>query len=88
MNIQKKKIAATAVLIAGIASATVVYADGARQMPGSMMDRNGVMGQMQQMMANCNAMMQSMMNNTQTPMQSPLQSPDQGKTAPGDKKPS
>ena len=34
MNIQKKKIAAMAVLIAGIASATVVYADGARQMPG------------------------------------------------------
>ncbi len=47
-----------------------------------------MMGQMQQMMANCNAMMQSMMNNTQTPMQSPMQSPDHGKTAPGDKKPS
>jgi len=61
-----------------------VYADGARQMPGSMMDRNGMMGQMQQKMANCNAMMQSMMNNTQSPMQSP----DHGKTAPGDKKPS
>ncbi|MDE0729121.1 MAG: hypothetical protein OSB82_22095 [Alphaproteobacteria bacterium] len=57
-------------------------------MPGSMMDRNGMMGQMQQMMADCNAMMQSMMNNTQTPMQSPMQSPDHGKTAPGDKKPS
>ncbi|MFP6704576.1 MAG: hypothetical protein VCE75_00705 [Alphaproteobacteria bacterium] len=53
-------------------------------MPDSMIDRNGMISQMQQMIANCNAIMQSMMNNTQTPMQSP----DHGKTAPGDKKPS
>jgi hypothetical protein len=38
-------IAGTAILAAGIASATVVYADGSRQSPGSMM------GQMQEMMA-------------------------------------
>ena len=86
MNIQSKnKFAATAILLAGIASATVVYADNSRHNSGSMMGQMDMMGKMQGVMTTCNNMMQSMMQNSESPMPSPMQSPDHGKTAPDEK---
>ncbi len=88
MKIQLKTLAATAALIAGIISASLVYAGGAGKSPGSMMDQGGMTGQgnmmeqMNQMMSTCNTMMQKMMKNSGKPMpggKSPDESPSHKK---------
>ncbi len=57
-------LAAAAVIVGGLAAAGTLNAQDTPRQPGTMMnqpDMMGMMGQMNQMMAKCNGMMQGMM---------------------------
>ncbi len=77
MNTKLKTPTAAAALIAGIISASAVYAHGPSESPGStgMMGMMNMMGQMNQMMNTCNTMMQTMMQHKQEDLQKPGQTP-------------